>query len=55
MKTRFTMPDNIANDDQLIENIDPKESAEFIKKYLETKQQELNECQMMQVRLNVRC
>ena len=36
------MPDDSNPDDQLIENIDPKESAEYIKNYLETKQQELN-------------
>ena len=36
------MPDDSNPDDQLIENIDPKESAEYIKNYLETKQNELN-------------
>lgn len=37
------MSDDNKLDDQLIENIDPKESAEYIKQYLETKQKELSE------------
>lgn len=37
------MSDDNKLDDQLIENIDPKESAEYIKQYLETKQKELTE------------
>ena len=37
------MPDDNNPDDQLIDNIDPKESAEYIKNFLETKQKELSE------------
>ena len=37
------MSDESKLDDQLIENIDPKESVEYIKNFLEAKQKELAE------------